>query len=102
MRRFGFHSSCFDEFSIAGAAKILADLGYDSIELNMEQAPDFAAHVRVSASAREREQIAAAIGNARLSLSSLNAHWSLIDAGQADREAADSALVGAVELAVDL
>lgn len=102
MRVLGFHSSNFDTFSIERTAQILTELGFGAIELNMEQAPDFSAHILPDATPDRRAEIRQSIADAGLTLSSLNAHQGMLHRHPAHRQAAEDFVTGAIDLAVDL
>lgn len=105
MRRVGgisFHSSAFTDYSIEQAAQILAEIGYQAIELNMETAPHFRPHVLADLPSERRREIRQVLLEAELSLSSLSAHVSLIEAETKKRQENLEFVKGAVDLAADL
>jgi sugar phosphate isomerase/epimerase len=90
------------DFSIEEAALILAEMGYQAIELNMETAPHFRPHVWPHLPSERRREIRHLLGDAGLALSSLSAHVSLIEVEAKTRQENVDFVKGAIDLAVDL
>ena len=98
-----FHSSNFTDYSIEETVRILADLGYDAIELNLETAePHFRAHVTPDISAERRRSIVRTIASGGLRLSSLSPHRDMIPPDERDRADAIQFVKNTIDLAADL
>jgi len=102
MRQIGFHSSCFSKFSVDRTARILGDLGYGAIELNLETCPAFTAHVTPQLSQPQRRELLRCVAEVPLAISSLNAHRPLIGASETAREEGLAFVLGSIDLAADL
>ena len=98
-----FHSSNFTDFSIDQTAAILAKLGFDAIELNLETAePDFRAHLTPDIPHVEREDIVGVLDRTGLHLSSLSAHCDMIESDPTKYDRALKYVFDTIDLANDL
>lgn len=102
MGRIGFHTSNFSDYSIEKTVEILVDLGFDAIELNLESADNFSAHVLPNASKQRRSEIRRVIEAAGLTLSSLSAHAFMTSANADQRKTAIAFVNDSIDLACDL
>ena len=100
------NSGLLSRFSVEKAIGVLAEAGYQAIDISLEVAPPFLPvpqpHLSPTADAGTRNQVRHAAEQAGVAIAALNAHTNLIHAEPETRQANVGFVAGAVELAADL
>lgn len=97
-----FHSVGLCERPIEEAIGVIADAGYDSIELNAETLPWAQPHVTPETDMATRRAIADLCGVRSLPVAAVGAHVGMVMENAAERAAAIDFVNGCTDLAVDL
>jgi len=97
-----FHSVGLPRRTIAEAVGMVADAGYDAIELNAETLPWAPAHVTPGTDAATRRALAEAARARGIAIPAVGAHIGMVGANPADRAAAITFVNGCTDLAADV
>lgn len=97
-----FHSVGLPDRTLQEAIALVADAGYDAIELNAETLPWARAHITPDTSAEARRAVVAACRERRLTIPAVGAHIGMVGKDPALREAAIGFVNGCTDIAVDV
>ncbi len=97
-----FHSVGLPARSLLECVRMVADAGYDAIELNAETLPWAPAHITPETGAAERKAVAEACAARGLRIPAVGAHIGMVDADPASRVAAIAFVNGCTDIAVDV
>lgn len=104
--KIGFHSAAFHAFPLTEVIPRLADLGYDGIELNAQNAAWTKAHVMPDLTAEGRASIRQLARDHGMEISSISAHDtddnSLVDADPQGRQRHLDYIKGCIDMAPDV
>jgi len=97
-----FHSVGLPDRTLQEAIAVVADAGYEAIELNAETLPWAPAHITPDTSAEARRAVVAACRKRGLRIPAVGAHIGMVGADPASREAAVAFVNGCTDIAVDV
>ncbi|MGE0239573.1 MAG: sugar phosphate isomerase/epimerase family protein [Parvibaculaceae bacterium] len=97
-----FHSVGLPSRSLLEAVNLVADAGYDAIELNAETLPWAPAHITPAASRAERKAVADACRARGITIPAVGAHIGMVSEDPAERRAAIDFVKGCVDIARDV
>ncbi|MEQ8700912.1 MAG: sugar phosphate isomerase/epimerase [Bauldia litoralis] len=97
-----FHSVGLPARSLVECVDLVADAGYDAIELNAETLPWAPAHITPETGSAERKAVVEACARRGLRIPAVGAHVGMIDANPASRAAAIAFVNGCTDIAVDV
>lgn len=106
MKGLSCNSGVLSSVGVEQAIRVLAELGYQAIDVSLEVSPPFlpvpAPHMSPAADANTRKRVRRCAEQAGIAIAALNAHTNLIHAAPEIREANCRFVKGAVGLAADL
>jgi len=97
-----FHSVGLPNRSLQEAIRLVADAGYDAIELNAETLPWAPPHITPDTGAEARRAVVAACRERGLKIPAVGAHIAMVGADPRAREAAVAFVNGCTDIAVDV
>ena len=97
-----FHSVGLPDRSLQEAIRLVAEAGYDAIELNAETLPWAPPHITPDTSADARQAVVSACRERGLMIPAVGAHIAMVGADPAQRDAAVAFVNGCADLACDV
>jgi sugar phosphate isomerase/epimerase len=100
--RFAFNSVAFHRSALDAVVPLIAELGYDGIELNAETLPWATPHVTPGLTRGDRHHLQQLLRGCRLPVSSISAHINFLSPEPRARQEAIAFVNGCIDLACDL